>query len=133
MSTTTRLVFFVATIYTFFKIPVDTAGLCLYAISTMKRVLCMWQRVQHRSLPNLNVLLVNGEYVGFVYKPSDTKTDKNAWRIYRGLGDSAKFVGHHFSKTAAMTTLNRIFAGNMVTCNSVEIVFAEPLILPILA
>ena len=115
MSTATRLVFFVATITTFLKISVDTAGLCLYAISTMKRVLCMWQRVQHQSLPNLNVLLVNGEYVGFVYKPSDTKTDKNAWRIYRGLGDSAKFVGHHFSKTAAMTTLNRIFAGNMVT------------------
>jgi len=110
------------------KIPVDGCGWCLYAISTMKRILCMWQRVQNQSLPNLNVLLINGEYVGFVYKPSDTKTDKNAWRIYRGVGDSAEFVGHNFSKTAAMTTLNRIFAGN-----SVEIVFAEPLNLPILA
>jgi len=94
----------------------------------MKRVLCMWQRVQQKSLPNLNVLLINGEYVGFVYKPSDTKTDKNAWRIYRGMGASAEFVGHNSSKTAAMTTLNRIFAGN-----NVEIVFAEPLNLPILA
>lgn len=88
----------------------------------------MWQRVQNKSLPNLNVLLVNGEYVGFVYKPTDSKTDKNAWRIYTEVGDSAKFVGHNFSKTAAMTTLNRIFA-----VNSVEIVFAEPLNLPILA
>ena len=88
----------------------------------------MWQRVQNQSLPNLNVLTVNGEYVGFVYKPSDTKTDKNAWRIYRGMGAWAEFVGHNSSKTAAMTTLNRIFAGN-----SVEIVFDEPLILPILA
>ena len=41
----------------------------------------MWQRVQNQSLPNLNVLLINGEYVGFVYKPRDSKTDKNAWRI----------------------------------------------------
>jgi hypothetical protein len=88
----------------------------------------MWQRVQQQSLPNLNVLLINGEYVGFVYKPRDTKTDKNAWRIYTGVGDSAKFMCHNYSKTAAMTTLNRIFAGN-----SVEIVFAEPLNLPILA
>ena len=89
----------------------------------------MWQRVQNQSLPNLNVLLVNGEYVGFVYKLRDSSwTDKNAWRIYTGVGDRAKFVGHNFSKTAAMTTLNRIFAGN-----SVEIVFAEPLNLPILA
>jgi len=88
----------------------------------------MWQRVQNQSLPNLNVLTVNGEYVGFVYKPSDTKTDKNAWRIYTGVGDDAKFVGHKYSKTAAMTTLNSIFAGN-----NVEIVFDEPLNLPILA
>ena len=88
----------------------------------------MWQRVQNQSLPNLNVLLINGEYVGFVYKPVDTKTDKNSWRIYRGIGDGAEFMGHNSSKTAAMTTLNRIFAGN-----NVEIVFAEPLNLPILA
>lgn len=89
----------------------------------MKQVLCMWQRVQNPSLPNLNVLMVNDVKVGFVYKPSDTKTDTNAWRIFRGVGDNAEFIGHNFSKTAAMTTLNRIFAGK-----TAKIVFAEPIL-----
>jgi hypothetical protein len=89
----------------------------------MKRLLCEWQRVQNRSLPNLNILKVNDVVVGFIYKPCDTKTDRNAWRIYRGVGDSAEFMCHNFSKTAAMATLNRIFAGN-----TTNIVFAEPIV-----
>jgi ribosomal protein RSM22 (predicted rRNA methylase) len=87
----------------------------------MKRLLCEWQGVQNRSLPNLNVLKVNDVVVGFIYKPRNTKTDRNAWRIYRGVGDSAEFMCHNFSKTDAMATLNRIFAGN-----TKNIVFAEP-------
>jgi hypothetical protein len=87
----------------------------------MKRLLCEWQRVQNRSLPNLNILKVNGDYVGFIYKPRDTVADKNMWRIYRGVGEWAEFVGHSYTKTSAMRSIKVMFAGD-----SVQIVFAEP-------
>jgi len=63
----------------------------------MKKVI--FKRVNNQSLPNLYVALEdNGggfaTKVGFIYKPYDSKSDRNAWRSYIGIGDSAEFLYH---------------------------------------
>jgi len=69
-------------------------------VSTMKNV--QFKRVQNQSLPNLYSGTINGEIVGFIYKPTDSKTDKNAWRSYVGVGDKAKFLYHTWDMNDAM-------------------------------
>jgi len=69
-------------------------------VSTMKNV--QFKRVQNQSLPNLYSGTINGEIVGFIYKPTDTKSDKNAWRSYVGVGDKAKFLYHTWDMNDAM-------------------------------
>ena len=66
-----------------------------------------WKRI-NGSLPNLNVLCVKGIEVGFVYKPHDSKTDKNEWRIHRGIGDSTQFLGWNNTKTGAQKLLEKV-------------------------
>ncbi len=61
-------------------------------------------------LPNLSVLSVNGKDVAFVTKPKDSRTDKNAWRMFRILSEGqADFMGHQWTKTGATKFLERIF------------------------
>lgn len=60
-----------------------------------------WNKVANRSLPNLHVLSRDGREVGFIYKPNDTKGDKNAWRSHSGIGDNNVFLGHVWSKADA--------------------------------
>jgi len=55
----------------------------------MKKV--TFKRAQSQSLPNLYVGTVDDKVVGFIYKPENSKTDKNAWRSYVGIGDKANF------------------------------------------
>jgi hypothetical protein len=69
-----------------------------------------WKRI-NGSLPNLNVLYLNGVEVGFVYKPLDSKTDKNAWRMHRGIGDDTKFLGWNNTKTGAQRFLEKVLVG----------------------
>jgi hypothetical protein len=69
-------------------------------VSTMKNV--QFKRVENQSLPNLYSGTINGEIVGFIYKPTDSKTDKNAWRSYVGVGDKAKFLYHTWDMNDAM-------------------------------
>lgn len=90
----------------------------------MKNTMIMWQRVKQQNLPNLNVALVNGEYVGFIYKPNDTKSDKNAWRIYKGVGDKAVFLGHEWNKQSAMVTLNWALVAENATVVVADVVEA---------
>lgn len=71
-----------------------------------------WNRVK-TSLPNLNVLMLEGKECGFIYKPKDSKTDKNAWRIYLGLGDSARFIGHEWNMVGAKRILESLVIGNV--------------------
>ena len=71
-----------------------------------------WQRVINY-LPNLSALLVNDEKVGFIYRPKNSKSDKNAWRVYQGIGDSARFVGHAWSQVDAQRMLESIMVGNV--------------------
>ena len=59
-------------------------------------------RVKQQSLPNLYVATKDGVKVGFIYKPTDTKSDRNAWRSYVGIGDSAKFLYHTWNMNDAM-------------------------------
>ncbi len=69
-------------------------------LPTMKNV--TFKRVQNQSLPNLYSGTINGEIVGFIYKPTDTKSDRNAWRSYVGVGDKARFLYHTWDMNDAM-------------------------------
>ena len=66
----------------------------------MKNV--QFKRSQSQSLPNLYVGTVDDKVVGFIYKPENSKTDKNAWRSYVGVGDKAKFLYHTWDMNDAM-------------------------------
>jgi hypothetical protein len=71
-----------------------------------------WVRVASRSLSNLSVLSVNGKDVAFIHKPKDTRTDKNAWRMFRILSEGeADFMGHNYSKAEACKFLQDVFLG----------------------
>lgn len=59
-------------------------------------------RVKMQSLPNLYSGTINGEIVGFIYKPENSKSDRNAWRSYVGFGDKAKFLYHTWDMNDAM-------------------------------
>jgi hypothetical protein len=61
-----------------------------------------FKRVKQQSLPNLYVGMKDGVEVGFIYKPTDTRTDRNAWRSYVGIGDDAKFLYHTWDMNDAM-------------------------------
>jgi len=61
-----------------------------------------WKPVKNQSLPNLNLLLVNGKDYGFVYKPRDSRTDKNMWSCHIGIGDNTRFLTYAGSKSLAM-------------------------------
>lgn len=43
-----------------------------------------------------------GQILGLVSKPKDTRTDKNAWRAYRGIGHGQTFLGHSWTKGGAV-------------------------------
>jgi len=66
----------------------------------MKKV--TFKRAQSQSLPNLYVGTVDDKVVGFIYKPENSKTDKNAWRSYVGVGDKARFLYHTWDMNDAM-------------------------------
>ena len=66
----------------------------------MKKV--TFKRAQSQSLPNLYVGTVDDKVVGFIYRPENSKTDKNAWRSYVGIGDKAKFLYHTWDMNDAM-------------------------------
>lgn len=61
-----------------------------------------FKRVKQQSLPNLYVGKKDGVEVGFIYKPNDTKSDRNAWRSYVGIGDKAMFLYHTWDMNDAM-------------------------------
>lgn len=71
-----------------------------------------WMRL-NSSLPNLNVLMMGDNEMGFVYKPADSKSDKNAWRVHLGIGDAARFIGHQWSKSDAQRFLEAHVFGNV--------------------
>lgn len=56
------------------------------------------------SIPNLHICrrFPGAEVRGFIEKPRDTRTDKNFWRCFVGVGESVRFIGHARKKNAAM-------------------------------
>ena len=42
-----------------------------------------------------------GKILGLICKPKDTRTDKNAWRAFRGIGHGQTFLGHSWTKDGA--------------------------------
>ena len=64
-----------------------------------------------RSLSNLYVAKMGDVEVGFIHRPKNTKTDKNFWRAYFGIGESATFLGHSSTKQGAMVNLNWAIVG----------------------
>ena len=67
----------------------------------------VWKRVKTRSLANLHVLFHDNAEIGFIYKPMDTATDKNAWRLHTGVGERSNFLGHEWNKKVAMKQVER--------------------------
>ena len=57
----------------------------------------------------VHVLYVAGSEVGFICKPPDTKTDKNAWRIHKGIGEGNEFLGHEWTMHEAKKILESWF------------------------
>ena len=70
-----------------------------------------WKRITTTSLPNLNVLYLNGVEIGFVYKLRDGDGCKNQWCIHRGIGDATQFVGWNPTKTGAQNLLEKVLVG----------------------
>jgi hypothetical protein len=62
-----------------------------------------WHRITGQSIANLAVLYRGGRPLGMIDKPADTKTDKNAWRAYAGTGWNARFIGHRWTRKAAIS------------------------------
>ena len=60
-----------------------------------------WKTVETKTTSNLNVLTHNDREIGMICRPNNTRTDKNAWRCFRGIGSSATFIGHSFNKKIA--------------------------------
>ena len=65
-----------------------------------------FKRIKNQSLPNLYVGTQDGVEVVFIYKPNDSKSDRNALRSYVGIGDSAKFLYHTWDMNDAMEAVN---------------------------
>ena len=65
-----------------------------------------YTKMPSRSVSNLYVAKVGDVEVGFIHRPKNTKTDKNFWRAYFGIGEAATFLGHSVSKQGAMANLN---------------------------
>ena len=66
-----------------------------------------WKKIKKAQLENLHLLSVGGKEVGFIYKPRDSKTDKNAWRLHTGFGENTIFIGHEWNKWLAMKQVER--------------------------
>lgn len=72
-----------------------------------------WKRVKTIGLSNLNVLMLGDIEQGFIYKPKDSKTDKNAWRVHLGVGETSKFIGHAWTMNDAKRLLESVVVGNV--------------------
>lgn len=64
----------------------------------------VWTKQESRSLSNLYAVTFGRLEVGFIHKPKDVK---NAWRAYRGIGESAVFVGHYWTKAGAKAAVEK--------------------------
>lgn len=64
-----------------------------------------WKNIPQLSKASFFVLCNGEKELGFIHKPKDTRTDKNAWRVHLGIGQNNQFIGHEWSKKAAQKLL----------------------------
>jgi hypothetical protein len=64
-----------------------------------------WKSIPQTSKATLEVLVINNKEFGFIFKPRDSKTDKNAWRVHKGIGENNEMIGHTWTKDAAKNKL----------------------------
>jgi len=64
-----------------------------------------WKNIPQLSKASFFVLCDGEKELGFIHKPKDTRTDKNAWRVHLGIGETNKMIGHEWSKKAAQKLL----------------------------
>lgn len=75
----------------------------------MPNTITSWEPIHGQSLHNLHVA-INDEKgtrteLGFIYRPKNTGSDKNAWRVHLGIGESEQFIGHAWHKRDAKKML----------------------------
>ena len=46
-----------------------------------------WKQIAQLDKSALFVLCDGNKELGFIHKPKDTRTDKNAWRVHLGIGE----------------------------------------------
>lgn len=61
----------------------------------------IWKKQASKVIDNLYVAYDGDVAVGMVDRPKNTKTDKNFWRCYVGVGEDARFVGHAVNRKLA--------------------------------
>ena len=87
-------------------LPVPILSIKPCAAQSKEYILFMnWKPIPQQSKASLEVLTINGKEKGFIFKPKDTKTDKNAWRVHLGIGESNQFIGHSQDKKGAKDKL----------------------------
>ena len=69
-----------------------------------------WEKIPFEpgknSTPNLHVLKFRGNEVGYIWKPKDSKSDKNAWKVCKGIGEKSVMIANDsFDKNHAMNQL----------------------------
>lgn len=64
-----------------------------------------WKKVKQLGGAILKVLVVDNQEMGFIFHPKDTKTDKNAWRIHKGIGFANQFICHKWTEKEAKDQL----------------------------
>jgi len=61
----------------------------------------IFKKQASKVIDNLYVAFDGDSAVGMVHRPKNTRTDKNFWRCYIGVGEAAKFLGHAVNRKQA--------------------------------
>lgn len=66
-----------------------------------------FKKLPQKSMPNFHVAIdANGKEVGFVWRPNNTRNEKNAWRIHKIVpGTSNPMVSDAWTLPAAKSML----------------------------
>jgi len=60
------------------------------------------------NLPNLHLLTIEGKKIGFTFNPGSSPGELNAWRIFLGIGENARLVGHAWTLPSAKRILESV-------------------------
>lgn len=60
------------------------------------------------NLPNLHLLTIGGREVGFTFNPGSDPGERNAWRVFLGIGADARLVAHAWTLPSAKRILESL-------------------------